>query len=413
MKKITFIILLFISFFAITLKANAIVPLCIYSGDTAITHSSRGAYILIENNKLTVHMESRLGIIGDLADSFGPYRFTDNLPGSWIPIIGVLRTDTSNNIANIFAGTKTYALIQDGDGAIEQYEVVDEDADVFDVDWSDDSLKDNLYNYGYCPNALIEDADSGIFDYPTIGFSDSAEYDGGGGISGWFRERFHDIKDGVDEIAFQNRTYYLQYAMFTPDAPVSVSEVSTCLTNNDTIDKYTMLFTLSDVFSETEKGYLMNLYEKNGYNDIADKIIELYGPESSCATSNSSYADKYNEMYTAASNYRNVSSGEMETGDITCDGIIGDPSEKGSFAYYLNRTIKFIQFVGPILVIIFTIVEYFKALTSGDADSLKKANKRTVTRLIFAVLLFLIPALINTLLNIFNIYSDCSIITNI
>lgn len=93
-----------------------------------------------------------------------------------------------------------------------------------------------------------------------------------------------------------------------------------------------------------------------------------------------------------------------------CKSIIGDVNDKDSFAYYLNIIFHFIQYGGPILVIILTIVEYFKAILDSNKDSLTSANKKTVTRIILVLLLFYVPVFINFVLEtIGGITTNCNI----
>ena len=416
MKKNLYLFFLLLSFFALSIKTNAMVPLCIYKSIPAISDEGKGAYITLENNSLVVTMESRLGMLEEFSESINIYAntFATRDPRNLIPVYSFFNSDFMNNRANYLAGTKSYTITNNGDSAVENFQADNASSDTISVYWDSQTLKSNFFNYGYCPGTLIEDASGSLLDSDSIGFGPEIETnDDADEIISSLSNTWNKFNTVIDAAVFQNRTYYLERSMFRPDSPFSVSDVSTCMTSNDMINNYTMLFMFNDSYSNTEKAYLRNLGQKNGYDAIADKIIELYGENSSCRSSHPNLSDKYTSLYNAALNYRNFTTGEMATGDIDCDGIIGDPSIPGHFAYYLNKTIKFIQYLGPVLVIVFTTIEYIKALIAGDADALKKANKRTVTRLVFAVLLFLIPAIINAALSIFKIYSDCSIITNI
>lgn len=122
--------------------------------------------------------------------------------------------------------------------------------------------------------------------------------------------------------------------------------------------------------------------------------------------------DKYKELVEAAKNYKAYTTGKKEIIQPNeldkCKAVLGDVNDKESFAYYLQMIFNFVQFAGPILVIVLTTVDYFKAIF-GDEGNVKKVNKRTVTRLIAVVLLFFIPVFIKILLNLFDIVSDCGI----
>ena len=404
MKKIYYIFIFLFTFFVVNLRVNAYVPLCIYSGSSFWNTEAKPAFIMIEGHNVVVTFDSSLGAVGDISESLLQIGVFSGLGGALGFGYSMNNVDLTNRLPNIISGSKAYGIVSNGDHAVEYMTINDENADEISVEWEPNSLNSNFYGHGYCPPIVVEDADGGVFDYPSIIFADNYDQSG---ISGVF-----------DQLVNQNRVYYLHYELFSENPDVSVSEVSSCITDESTIAKYYTLFHFptydngESVYTEEEKIYVRDLYIKNGYDEIADAIIENYSSTSTCVSQNPSLSSYYQQMYQAAFDFKTATSDEMIMGDVDCDGIIGDPSNTGSFAYYLNMSIKFIQYIGPILVIVFTIIEYFKALVAGDQDALKKANSRTVTRLIFAILLFLLPVIINTLLHIFHIYSDCSIVTN-
>ena len=53
------------------------------------------------------------------------------------------------------------------------------------------------------------------------------------------------------------------------------------------------------------------------------------------------------------------------------------------------------------MVVILSSLDFAKAIITSDDDSMKKAEKKLVIRLVLAVALFLIPTLVSVLLNIF------------
>ena len=71
-------------------------------------------------------------------------------------------------------------------------------------------------------------------------------------------------------------------------------------------------------------------------------------------------------------------------------GIIGD-------AYFI------LEMAGLAILVVLSVMDYLKVFLSDNADELKKANSRFIKRLIVAVLLFLLPALVNFSLRIFKI----------
>ena len=93
-----------------------------------------------------------------------------------------------------------------------------------------------------------------------------------------------------------------------------------------------------------------------------------------------------------------------------CEGIFGSLSDEESFAYYLNEIFGYIQFLGPTLVVVMTIIEFAKAAASNDKEALMKAGKKTGTRIALALLLFFLPLLINFVFkDVLHWYGTCGI----
>jgi hypothetical protein len=100
------------------------------------------------------------------------------------------------------------------------------------------------------------------------------------------------------------------------------------------------------------------------------------------------------------------------TGDGTgSDGTTVQPSEPikcSDFEYteagktynILKEVFQIMMMAGPILLIIFGIVDFSKASLASDEQALKKAGSNFVKRSIAAVLLFLIPFIINIIIGI-------------
>lgn len=104
----------------------------------------------------------------------------------------------------------------------------------------------------------------------------------------------------------------------------------------------------------------------------------------------------------------NVSYAETDDGVKLCQGILGE-----DLTALLKDALRLMQIAGPILVIIMTIIDLIKATATGGKDDLSKVGKKTVKRLIYAVLLFLIPTILNWVFSIFGVYGVCGIGTNI
>lgn len=83
------------------------------------------------------------------------------------------------------------------------------------------------------------------------------------------------------------------------------------------------------------------------------------------------------------------------SGPSGCKNILGD-----DVTNILHNILKTIQYAGPILVAIMTIIDLVKASLSGEQDELKKMMPKFIKRLVAAMLLFFIPLLVNLIFDI-------------
>lgn len=77
--------------------------------------------------------------------------------------------------------------------------------------------------------------------------------------------------------------------------------------------------------------------------------------------------------------------------------------EDGELKELLQTILDYIRIAGIALAVILQIADYVKAIFGSNDDSMAKANKRFVTRLIAIGLLFLVPSLLNFVLSLFEI----------
>lgn len=80
-----------------------------------------------------------------------------------------------------------------------------------------------------------------------------------------------------------------------------------------------------------------------------------------------------------------------------------DCSILSDFADIISTGYFILEMAGLAILIIFSSLDYVKIFLNDNADELKKANSKFIKRLIILVFLFVLPALINTILNIFDI----------
>lgn len=113
------------------------------------------------------------------------------------------------------------------------------------------------------------------------------------------------------------------------------------------------------------------------------------------------------ELHAISSNFNILANNTTQNFD--CDGsnsLLGNPSDENSVAWLLQQIFNFIKIIGPILVIVLSSIDYAKVIIQSDDESMGKANKKLIWRLILAGLLFFIPLLIQVFLQMFGFTSD-------
>lgn len=115
----------------------------------------------------------------------------------------------------------------------------------------------------------------------------------------------------------------------------------------------------------------------------------------------------YDNIYNFFENYLKFSFADDFSGPEICEGFLGRKINHSSPAYYLNLILKIMKYAAVILAIVFSIIDFAKATISQDKDNLKKATITSVKRLIFAVLMFFIPILIDFVLGLLGAYTSC------
>ena len=75
-------------------------------------------------------------------------------------------------------------------------------------------------------------------------------------------------------------------------------------------------------------------------------------------------------------------------------------------AKLVGIVVTFIKILIPIFIILFGVIDFYKAITSQKDDGLKKAAKSVAIRAIAGVAIFLLPGLVQMVLNMVNEWSD-------
>ncbi len=98
---------------------------------------------------------------------------------------------------------------------------------------------------------------------------------------------------------------------------------------------------------------------------------------------------------------------DIDFGDESCVSYLGNPKDKDKKppAYYLQFIFNLIKYAAILVLFAMTGVEFGKALASSNQDAMKKALQNTIKRLIIAVIIFLLPILVEFILTLLGIYS--------
>ncbi|MDD5888679.1 MAG: hypothetical protein PUC82_04245 [bacterium] len=94
---------------------------------------------------------------------------------------------------------------------------------------------------------------------------------------------------------------------------------------------------------------------------------------------------------------------------MDCSGetsMLGNVNDEDSVAWLLQKALNYIRVLGPILVLVLSSLDYITALLSSNDESLAKAHKRLITRLVLAAVLFVLPTLVSVMLNVLGFTSS-------
>ena len=81
----------------------------------------------------------------------------------------------------------------------------------------------------------------------------------------------------------------------------------------------------------------------------------------------------------------------------SCEGLLGE-----KLINKINSYLNIIKIAVPIILIGFGIIEFTKAIFSGNEDGMKKVQKQFIKRLAIAMLIFFVPTFLNLLLTLAN-----------
>lgn len=85
----------------------------------------------------------------------------------------------------------------------------------------------------------------------------------------------------------------------------------------------------------------------------------------------------------------------VDTGTDMCDSLFGTQTALGR---YIHDAYNIMKFLVPILLLALSIRDYAKAILGQNDDEIKKATKKFITRLIIAIVVLVLPTILNFIL---------------
>lgn len=149
--------------------------------------------------------------------------------------------------------------------------------------------------------------------------------------------------------------------------------------------------------------------------NVNDDCKNLINSSSGTKEEKQNWIDKLetaNEKATAVlNNYRDKGTDYKFTADFgteeSCAGFLGEKDDHTSPAYFLDLIMKIFKYAAVILALVLSVVDFVKATVSQDKDLLQKAIMTSIKRLVFAVIIFFLPIVINFFLSLIGAYSSC------
>lgn len=133
----------------------------------------------------------------------------------------------------------------------------------------------------------------------------------------------------------------------------------------------------NNVKTEIDSRYNRKKISEEEYKKLNDMISTLEEETQKLLQNVSSLYNTFNDFY-------------GENSIISCEAILTT-----DFIEWLEWAYKFTEIIAILLVIIFSILDFMKAITSSDGDAIKKSSGKFVKRLACLLIIFLLPILIN------------------
>lgn len=88
---------------------------------------------------------------------------------------------------------------------------------------------------------------------------------------------------------------------------------------------------------------------------------------------------------------------KFDTSNVLCTG---------KFGFFIKQAMQLIKFAVPVIIIALAVVDFVKAMSAQKQEELKNAANKLVKRMIIGAIIFLLPSIIDMLLEIAGITSS-------
>lgn len=129
-----------------------------------------------------------------------------------------------------------------------------------------------------------------------------------------------------------------------------------------------------------------------------DHAAALYKVKNSAGKS--TLADKNNNTTNNSSSNNQNDSIVGDENYSKCKDFLGDPTNSKSVAWLLQKLFNYVKVLGPILVILFSTIDFTKTILNSDEEAMKKQQKRLGVRLMCAIGIYFLPMVVTLIINL-------------
>ena len=200
--------------------------------------------------------------------------------------------------------------------------------------------------------------------------------------SGAHTTDFKNYKIFVDEIDYENNKSECQEVLIFGE-----------VFSDSTEDYGSSCRTYDNFINDLKENYTYCLNDKSkclNYKSLKDKISGFCRSITTYASYDTSACLR------KCLNYKSDILNKVETNNEEIDGECGF---SGKLIQFIGNIIKWIKYIIPVVVIVLGILDFIKAIAGDKEEEIKKAQGKFVKRLIAAALIFIIPFILEFVLN--------------